>query len=338
MMTRLLKNPNRVKLRNFAGTAGCLPFYFKIFFCQIRFDEMKRARLMEHEWMVEYTPQTEWIEGRGAFLGLAFFFSEIGAGIYLVSLFVTFKTGWLVGWLVTLLLGGLIHLGFLGHPLRSWRILLNPLTSELSRGLWLIVLFTLFGFFQVVPVFFSNLPWTADGIVMKTIMGTLCILIITHGFMTMNVVQALPLWNSSMIIPLSLASGIWVGSQATELMLNTINNTINQNIYITELWSRWSLLSYMAILLLYLWGTYHSSSTARESIRKLLAGDDAIRFYVWVLIIGLAIPLVITVYIWRNDLRNVAGFLLFVRFVCVLTGDLMMRHIIMKKAIYSPII
>ena len=26
---------------------------------------MKREQLMEYEWMVEYTPQTEWIEGKG---------------------------------------------------------------------------------------------------------------------------------------------------------------------------------------------------------------------------------------------------------------------------------
>ncbi|MBW2000805.1 MAG: DMSO reductase, partial [Deltaproteobacteria bacterium] len=60
---------------------------------------MKRARLMEYEWMVKYTPQREWIEGQGFLLCLAFFFSEIGSGIYFVSLFLNLKAGWLVGWL-----------------------------------------------------------------------------------------------------------------------------------------------------------------------------------------------------------------------------------------------
>lgn len=54
---------------------------------------MKRARLMEYEWMVKYTPQTEWIEGNGVMLLLAFFFTEFGAGIYLVSLSSTSRGG-----------------------------------------------------------------------------------------------------------------------------------------------------------------------------------------------------------------------------------------------------
>ncbi|MFH1951572.1 MAG: nitrite reductase, partial [Pseudomonadota bacterium] len=60
---------------------------------------MRRSRATGPEWMVTYTPQEEWIEGKGKFLWLAFFFSEIGAGIYFVSLFMNFPTGWLVGWL-----------------------------------------------------------------------------------------------------------------------------------------------------------------------------------------------------------------------------------------------
>jgi DMSO reductase anchor subunit len=295
---------------------------------------MKKKQLMEYDWMVEYTPQKEWIEGQGVFLWLAFFFSELGAGIYLVSIMVDFRMGWLVGWLVSIVLGGLIHLGFLGHPMRSWRILRKPLTSELSRGFWILSLFVIIGLFQVAPTVFYGLPWAGDGIIIKTIMGTLCVLIIIHGFMTMNVVRALPLWNSSLIIPLSLASGIWIGSQATELMLHATGH----NIYIIEIWSRWSLLSYMALVLLYLWGTYHSSDNARESIKKMLAGDSAVQFYVWVLTVGLILPLAITVYIWLSDVRDVSGILLIGRFVFVLIGDLMMRRIIMEEAIYNPIL
>ncbi|UCF73557.1 MAG: DMSO reductase [Deltaproteobacteria bacterium] len=295
---------------------------------------MKRARLMEYEWMVRYTPQREWIEGQGVLLWLAFFFSEIGAGIYFVSLFLNFKAGWLVGWLVTLVLGGLIHLGFLGHPMRSWRILLKPASSELSRGLWVIFLFGVIGFFQILPVVFSGLPWTGESSTMSTIMGILCILIITHGFLTMNVVRALPLWNSSMIIPVSLVSGIWVGSQTAELMLKISG----QELYMSELWSRWSLLSYMAVLFVYLWGTYHASDTAKESIKRLLIGDSAVRFYIGVLVIGIIIPLIITLVVWGNGFEELSGGVLFIRFVCVLIGDLTMRYSIMKSAIYTPII
>jgi len=295
---------------------------------------MKQAKLMRYEWMVRYTPQTEWIEGKGVLLWLAFFFSEMGAGIYFVSLFLNFKAGWLVGWIMTMVLGGIAHIGFLGHPMRSWRILLKPANSELCRGLWAILLFGVIGFFQIVPLLLPGLPWTGNEAAMKTILGIFCILIISHGFLTMNVVRALPLWNSSMIIPFSLASGIWVGSQAVEFMLMLGG----QQLYVAELWSRWSLLGYMASLLVYLWGTYHSSDAARESTKRLLTGESALRFYCGVLVIGILIPFVITLIGWQSSVERLGFGLLLIRFAAVLIGDLTMRYNIMKSAVYAPLI
>ena len=290
--------------------------------------------MQPYEWMTKYTPQTEWIERKGMLLWLAFFFSEMGAGIYLVSLFLNFQTGWTIGWLITLVLGGVTHMGYLGHPMRSWRILLKPSTSELCRGMWGILFFGVLGFFQIIPHLFPGLPWTGDGALMKAILGILCISIITHGFLTMNAVRALPLWNSSMLIPLSLASGIWVGSQAVELLLKVSG----QQLHVAELWSRWSLLGFMASLLIYLWGTYHSSEAAGESIKRLLIGESALHFYLGVLGIGIIIPLVITLIVWGGGIERLGGGLLFIRVAGVLIGDLAMRYCVMKNAIYTPLI
>ena len=284
--------------------------------------------------MTKYTPQEEWIAGKGIFLWLAFFLSEIGAGIYFVSLFLNFPPGWLIGWLVSLVLGGIVHLAYLGNPMRGWRIFLRPATSELSRGLWAILVFAVIGFFQVLPVAISGLPWTGNSSVLKAIMGILCILIILHGFLTMHVVRALPMWNSSMIIPLSLASGIWIGSQSVEMMAFISG----RELIAAELWARWSLLSYMGVLAMYLFGTAHSSEAARVSIQGLLKGDSSIRFYIGVVVIGLIIPLIITLVVWGNGVEKLGGGTLFIRFICVLIGDLMMRYSVMRSAVYSPTI
>jgi hypothetical protein len=289
---------------------------------------------MGYEWMVKHTPQEEWIERKGILLWLAFFFSEVGAGIYLVSIFLNFRPGWLMGWLVSLVLGGFIHLGFLGKPLRTWRMLLRPASSEISRGMWVVLLFAVIGFFQVLPVVVSGVPWSGDSSALKVIMGILCILLITHGFSTMNVVRALPMWNSSMMLPLSLVSGIWVGSQTTELM-HLIGG---HDITAAEVWARWSLLSYMGALLIFLWGCLHSSETTRMSIKSILTGSSSATFYVVVVAVGLIIPLIITLLVWGNASASVSGSLLFLRVTCVLIGDLAMRYNIMKRALYSPLI
>ncbi|UCB49124.1 MAG: DMSO reductase [Deltaproteobacteria bacterium] len=292
------------------------------------------SKLMKYEFLTKYTPQEEWIEGKGVLLWLAFFFSEIGAGIYFVSLFLRFPPGWLMGWLVSLILGGLIHLAYLGSPFRVWRVFLRPGSSEISRGMWAIFLFAAIGFFQVAPVAISTLPWTGDSSVLKAIMGILCILIMAHGFLTMNVVKALPMWNSSMMIPLSLVSGIWVASQSVELILLVSGGELNM----AELWARWSLLGYMGVLVMFLFGTAHSSETARVSIKGLLKGDSSVRFYVGVVGIGIIIPLILTLVVWGNGVEKMSGVFLFLRFFCVLIGDLVMRYNIMKDAVYSPVV
>ncbi|MDB4444003.1 DMSO reductase [bacterium] len=286
------------------------------------------------EWMVKYTPQEVWIVGKGLYLWLAFLFTEICAGAYFIALFLEFGVGMLVGWLGALGLGGLFHLLYLGKAMRGWRIPIKVLTSELSRGLWIIILFGAVGFFQVLPVVISNLPWTANNLVLNVLMGIICILLIIHGFTTMSVVRALPMWNSPMMIPLSLASGIWVGSQIVILLLLLVGSKMA----LAEAWTRWSLFFYIGTLIIYLWGGLHSSETAKASTTRLLAGNISIYFYTGVLVIGIIIPLIITLMIWGTDLIQISGGLLFLRFLGALIGDAVMRYCLMKASLYSPLI
>ena len=76
-----------------------------------------------YEVMTKNTPQREWIERRGILLWLAFFFIELGAGMFFVSSFFNNLWGLLIGWLICAVLGGGAHLLYLGHPFRFWRML-----------------------------------------------------------------------------------------------------------------------------------------------------------------------------------------------------------------------
>lgn len=100
-----------------------------------------------YQWMLKETPQHEWIDSQGMFLWLAFFFSEIGAA-YFVSLLYNFRPGYLAGYIITLALGGLIHMAYLGNPRRVFGMFKQVKTSELSRGMWVILVFALLGFFR----------------------------------------------------------------------------------------------------------------------------------------------------------------------------------------------
>lgn len=294
----------------------------------------KGTDAFNYNWMVKYTPQTAWITGKGVYLWLAFFFTEIFAGVYVISIVMNLSAGLLVGWLGSLILGGGFHTLYLGKADRGWRILFKVNRSELSRGLWVILFFSVIGFIQVLPIVFPGLPWSWNTTTLKVIMGIISILVIIHGFMTMSVIRALPLWNNSMMIPLSFASGLWVGSQIVGLIL------IIMGAYGTlgEVWCRWTLFLMMATLLIYIWGSYHGSDVAKASIKRLLSGDCSLYFYIGVLLIGICVPLIITLSFWGSDLSNVNAGLHVLRLICVMIGDATIRYVIMKAPYYPPLV
>jgi DMSO reductase anchor subunit len=282
------------------------------------------SHLKPYEWMLNATPQQEWIDRKGIFLWLAFFFTEIGAGLYFISLFYQYQPGLILGWLIALILGGGVHVLYLGNPFRAWRMLMKPKTSELSRGIWIIGIFAVLGFLQIVTANFHP--------VFNVILGIITILIISHGFMTMQVIRALPAWSSTMVIPLSIISGGWIGCQMFQFMAAVSSKPAAQSF---ELWSQVLLVVYFVSVLLYVWGTFHASDVAKESINRMLKGDLAKYFYGLVVFIGFILPLLITLKMWGGD---VSAGLIFLRLALIFAGDLAMRYVIMKSAMYPPLI
>lgn len=278
----------------------------------------------DYEWMIKETPQREWIDNQGVYLWLAFFFSEIGAGAYFMSLFYDFRPGYVVGYLLTLGLGGLIHMAYLGNPQRAFRMFTKFRTSELSRGMWVILVFAVLGFFQSLLGF-------QFGAVFKTLMGMICILLIMHGFATMNVMKAIPSWNQSTVLPLSIVSGIWVGSQIIQFMMGISGGDVLS----MEIWSRVLLLSYMGLMALYVWGSYHASEAAKFSISNMVWGNLSRVFYLGVILIGFVLPLLLTLIMWGLGV-NALG--IFLRLLLVLIGDVLLRYSIMKSAYYTPLL
>jgi DMSO reductase anchor subunit len=282
--------------------------------------------LKPYEWMVNPTRQRQWIDDKGVFLWMAFFLSEIGAGLYFMSLFYSYRPGLILGWLITLVLGGVIHMLYLGNPKNAWRMIMKPKTSELSRGIWVISIFAVFGFFQIIA---------SDGFNMAAnlITGTLCLLIISHGFATMNVIRALPAWSSTMVLPLSVISGVWVGSQILQFMWAVSGQGAAASGM--EVWAEVFYLIYFLCIVLYVWGTWHAGGTAKASLKAML--DGKLKQITLIGVGGLAIvlPLLFTLIMWGGDTN---GFVIFLRLASVCAGDLAIRYLIMKSAVYKPLI
>jgi len=276
------------------------------------------------EWMLKETPQHEWIDEQGIFLWLAFFFSEIGAGAYFISLFYDFRPGYVAGYVITLALGGLIHMAYLGNPRRVLGMFTKARTSELSRGMWLILFFAVLGFFQGMLGF-------QYGAVLKTLTGFICLLLVMHGFATMNVMKAIPSWNQSTVLPLSVVSGIWVGSQVIQFMMGMSGREVLG----MEVWCRTILLSYIGLTALYVWGSLHGTEAAKFAVFNLVRGGFSRLFYLGVVLVGFVAPLLITLAMWGLGVYT-GG--VFIRLIFVFIGDLLLRYSIMKSAYYTPLL
>lgn len=288
-------------------------------------------------WMTDYTPQEEWIDRQGVYLWLAFFFTEIGAGLYLVSLLFRFWEGSLFGWIISALLGGGFHTFYLGRPERAWRAILRPVKSELSRGLILMILFLIVGALQIAPSIpgLKGLPWGSDSMLLIVLASILSFFVILHGFMTMNVMSSIPFWNSAILPILSLASGMWIGSQLSLLL--GVGFAERQILVGFEQLARWSLVAYVFLILFFLWNGAHSSAPVQESLRVLLRGEMSLPFYVGVVVIGFAVPAAITLGAAAISDLPPQG-LLVLRALCALLGDAVLRYVIAKSGRYAPLI
>ena len=290
-----------------------------------------------YQWMTGFTPQVEWIDRQGLLLWLAFFFSEIGAGMYLVSLFLAFWRGCFVGLLISGILGGGLHLLYLGKPRRAWRIILRPKSSELSRGMIFMILFIVIGAIHIAPAFgfFNALPWRSNMLFFQILMPVLCFLVIIHGFMTLSVMKALPSWNSSILPVLSMASGIWIGTQITIGCVIWFSEP--EILPIIEQIARWSLFSYTFLLVYYFWCIGHSSLAGQHSFKTITRGDLSLLFYVGVVLIGLTIPIILTFILWSGSDYNVYP-LVYLRIICAVIGDSLLRYVILKAGRYFPLL
>jgi formate-dependent nitrite reductase membrane component NrfD len=292
-------------------------------------------REMPYSWMVDYTSQKEWIEGTGKALWLAFLFSEVGAGLYLVSLFVNNWLGYVLGWLTTTILGGGFHLAYLGNPQRAWRAFLHPRKSEISRGMIIISLYTVVGALHLAPLFsvFAWLPWSIHSTIFKLLLGFFSFLVIIHGFWTISSFSAVPFWNTATLMLFSIGSGTWIGGQLTiGTLLLSGNSSFLQFL---EIWSRWTLLGYITIGGAFLWNAACGNPTMRYSLRTLLCGQFSLVFYLGAVGIGLIVPTLITLCGFPSP---VSHGLLWLRLIFAFLGDAVIRYSVLKAGVYTPLV
>jgi formate-dependent nitrite reductase membrane component NrfD len=286
-----------------------------------------------YEFLVQFTPQREWIEKRGILMWLAMFFIELGAGAFVVSSFFGNRLGMLLGWLLCGVLGGGFHLLYLGHPTRFWRMVFSSgwKTSWVSRGLAFVSIFLGLGLIHMIL-----LQWSSPVTGLLIAADVFAFLTIIYVGFVMGSVNGIPLWNTALLPVLYLILGVWGGLGLTLLAL-LLTGATTTAVGTVEQGSRVFLLAFVFIVFVYLLSIRYQGATGKASIKAILTGKLAPLFWIGVALLGTALPLGVALATLVAGLSIPVG-LLFVLIIFELLGDLTLRYCILKAGLYAPLI
>lgn len=286
-----------------------------------------------YEFMVSYTPQREWIEKGGIKLWLAFFFIELGAGMFIVASSFENMVASALGWLLCAVLGGGFHLLYLGKPLRFWRMAFSSgwKTSWISRGIMFVSFFLVLGFIYMV-LFTSKIH--VPGLLVAA--NLFAFLTVVYGGFAMNYVNGISLWNTALLPVIYGVSGLWGGAEVTlGVALGTGSIDIGPGV---EQWIRILLVGYLFLIPVYLVSVRYTSALGRVTIKYMVMGKWSGIFWGVVVILGMVVPAGSVIFSLLVGLTAGHTSLIYAAILSGLVGDLAMRYLLLKCGLYAPLI
>lgn len=273
-------------------------------------------------------------------MALAFCCGELGAGLFLVSLIGNGASGMFVGMLIVCLGKPAFHLTHMGVPAKSWRAVLRPDRSWISRGLIAIIVFAGAGglhildqVFGVYAAVLGDTPLAATASLLVIILAGLSALVImTYQGFAMAHSSAIALWSSGLMPVASLVYALLGGLAASGLIAQTLEFGVS--------WSHETLGAMIAgaaavalvIVLSLLHAAWHGSKGGRQSAELLIRGPYARPFVGLVMVAGLLLPMALTFALQPGLFASA------MIAASVLTGYLAFRILMFKAAVFEPIL
>ncbi len=282
------------------------------------------------DYMVKYTQQKSWIDGRGNFIAFAFFLGGISGGLFLAAAYFDSILGMFIAWLLALCMG-ISYMIHLGQPLQSWRMFMRPKTSWISRGFIFIMLFIGLTFITLILA-----QWAPDAKALITTFKVLAGIFafaqsIYTGF-AVSYVSAIKLWNSAILPILFVVCGFSGGLAI--LMGISLGGSASQIAAIENV-TRITLIGFAVILIVYLWNTTYSNLAAKDAVARIMGGAIAPFFWVGVVVFGVVIPIAVSIVTYFTGESSSA--LLLTAVITEIIGGLSLRYVILKGGIYLPL-
>jgi formate-dependent nitrite reductase membrane component NrfD len=270
----------------------------------------------------------------------AFFFGELGAGVFLAGALYGSVITMIIGVAITAILKTYFHLSHMGVPGRAWRAILRPDRSWISRGAISIVLFSGTAILHILLNGFGLTETLGGGgavvtfaWLMKVAAVLMALVVMTyHGFAIADS-SAISFWNTGLMPVSSLAYSALSG---VVLALNLDPGaTAAGNALLPPAHSAALLLLVVAtvVLLALLNGANRGSPGARKSLHLLLRHGPYVKwFYGAVLGAGLVLPFALL------TLAEPSRLVYLLTGIAVLGGYYAFRVLVFKVGLYDPII
>ncbi len=212
----------------------------------------------------------------------------------------------------------------LGKPMRFLRVLMNVAHSWLSRGA---VILTTFCFVALVSIA------TGTPTILVWISMALAIAVATYTGILLGTMLSRPLWNSSLLPMIFLASALSTGIALLDvagLATNAPSSTMISAFQTTVANLRWAhaLLLAVEIVMLYFFVNL-SRSRSRSAADMLTKGDLMYGFWIGILGTGILGPLALIAVSGATS-GTASNYLLFVGDLGVLFGGFMLRRVILS--------
>ena len=293
--------------------------------------------LEEDTFEVGYNPQKEW----AWLITAAFFLGEVGAGLFLVSLFLPGKVSlWsaILGWLIVAVGKNFTHFIYLGKPWRFWRMVFRPQTSWISRGFYATVALCGLGLVYIIlkwlQIFAGASPTIFSNLIMY-VSGFCAFVVMIYDGIVMTYSPSLPLWNSS-LLPILRLSYATMGGVTLSLLIAAIPGiapTLSevQREMLANL-ERWLIITNLIMIIVYILTLTYSVATAKESAYLIVKEKYPVVFWFGVVLVGLVVIFFLPVIVTTHSL----SLLIFVA-ICELIGDFCILFLLIRAGVYSPL-
>lgn len=270
-------------------------------------------------------------------MAAAFFCCELGTGLFLLAQYFDFALGMLVGLLLTGIGKPYFHLAHMGVPSKSWRAMLRPDRSWISRGAIGIVFFVGAGVAYLLQLEYGFLTALFGDAVGGFFTGVAQVVAFVAGLLVMSYQgfamahsSSFALWNTGLMPISSVAYSVTTGLAALVVLgWDTVAPGTRQHLinFLLIL-----LLVDLAIILSLLHGAYHGTTGGRQSVDLLTKGVYAKPFIGIVMVVGIAVPALL-LWVGGSSYTLVA-----LAAAAILAGFFAYRVLAFKAALFEPIL